>query len=294
MFRFFSSIALSLLIALGCAAATPKADNVLLIVLDGWAGWTYADSDMPFVKSLADRGALTLEKRSALPSASAINWATLFMGVDPEVHGYLHWDTQHSEMPVPTGTDSVHGIFPTIFQVARLQRPAADIAGFYEWDGVKHTMDTLAFTHHEQAPYDRLAAVAADYIRAHKPMLTMVGFDRPDHPGHDNGWGSPEYHAMMNYLDGQIKELYKAVEDAGMADNTLVIITADHGGINKTHGGITMEEMNSPLIMFGPGIKPGTRITDMVLGIDVAPTVADRLGLKVPRCWRGRPILADD
>lgn len=280
-------------IAAFAAVAAQKADHVVLIVLDGWAAWTYPDSDMPFVKSLAENGAYTLEKRSVLPSASAINWASLFMGVGPEVHGYLHWGTRSPEMPVPTGTDSIHGIFPTIFQVARRQRPEADIAGFYEWDGVKYTMDSLAFTHHEQCALDSMAPVAGRYIREHKPTLTMIGYDRPDHPGHDNGWGSPEYHAMMNRLDGEIKSIFRAIEDAGMKENTLVIITADHGGKDKGHGAPTMEEMLSPLIMTGAGVKPGTRITDMVIGPDVAPTIAAALGLEAPACWRGRPIKAD-
>ena len=275
------------------AAATQKVDHVVYIGLDGWASHTYADSDMPFVKGLADRGAMTLEKRAVLPSASAINWASLFMGVGPEVHGYLHWGTQSPEITLPTGADATNGFFPTVFQVARQQHPDADIAAFSEWDGVKYTIDTLAFTHHEQADLDHITGKAAEYIKAHKPMLTVVAYDRPDHPGHDNGWGSPEYHDMMHRMDSEIAGIFKAIEEAGMADNTVVIISSDHGGKDKGHGGPTLEEMLSPLIMVGPGIEPGTVITDMVISPDIAVTMADRLGLKPSPYWRGRPILAD-
>lgn len=286
-------LALLAIILPSASAATTKVDHVVYIGLDGWAANTYADSDMPFVKSLADKGAITLEKRSVLPSASAINWASMFMGVGPEVHGYLHWGTQSPEMPLPTGADSIHGFFPTVFQVARTQRPDADIAAFYEWDGVKYTLDTLAMTHHEQADLDHITALAADYIRKNKPMITVVAYDRPDHPGHDNGWGSPEYHDMMHRMDSEIAAIYQAIEDAGMTENTVVIISSDHGGKEYGHGGATLEEMLSPLIMTGPGIVPGTVITDMVISPDIAVTIADRLGLEPSPFWRGRPILAD-
>ena len=59
-----------------------------------------------------------------------------------------------------------------------------------------------------------------------------------------------------------------------------MIISSDHGGKDKGHGGPTLEEMLSPLIMVGPGIEPGTVITDMVISPDIAVTMADRLGLK--------------
>lgn len=279
--------------AIAACAATPVADHVVYIGLDGWGANTYEAADMPFVKSLARRGAITLEKRSVLPSSSAINWASLFMGVGPEVHGYLDWGTKSPEMPLPTGSDSIHGFFPTVFQIARQEHPEADIAGFYEWDGIKYVIDTLSFTHHRQAPLDRITSIAADYIRANKPMLTFVAYDRPDHPGHDNGWGSEEYYDMMHRMDSEIKALYDAIADAGMADNTVVIISSDHGGKGTGHGGHTMDEMLSPLIMTGPGIAPGTVITDMVIGPDVAATIASRLGLTIPSFWRGRPILGE-
>ena len=39
-------------------------------------------------------GSYTLKKRSALPSSSAINWASMFMGAGPELHGYTEWGSK--------------------------------------------------------------------------------------------------------------------------------------------------------------------------------------------------------
>lgn len=289
---YFTLISL-LAVITSSMAQSRKADHVVYIGLDGWAANTFEKSEMPFVKGLAEKGAFTLEKRSVLPSASAINWASIFMGVGPEVHGYLHWGTQHPEMPLPTGADNTNNFFPTIFQETRKQHPEANIAGFYEWGGIKHIIDTLSFTHHEQADIDHITTLASDYIIKHKPMITFVAYDRPDHPGHDNGWGSPEYYDMMHRMDSEIAKIFDAIEEAGMADNTVVIISSDHGGINKDHGGNTMEEMLSPFIMVGPGIEPNTKITDMVISPDICVTIADRLGLKPSPYWRGKAILSD-
>lgn len=264
--------------------------HVVYIGLDGWAANTFKESDMPFVKSLTEKGSWTLEKRSVLPSSSAINWASIFMGVGPEVHGYLKWGSKHPELTLPTGADAVNGIFPTVFQEARLQKPDANIAGFYEWDGIKHLIDTLSFSHHSHLNAGNITDIACDYIKTNKPYITMIAFDRPDHPGHDTGWGSEEYMQMMTTLDSEIARIFSALNEAGMIDKTLVIISSDHGGRGKGHGGTTTDEMLCPLIMVGPGIPAGRQITDMVIGPDICVTIADRLGLKPSPYWRGKPI----
>lgn len=284
-----------LMTSLSFFAKTPeKVNHVVYIGLDGWAANTFEKSDMPFVKELTTKGAWTLEKRSVLPSSSAINWASLFMGVGPEVHGYLNWGSKHPELTQPTGADKINGIFPTIFQQARLQKPDADIVGFYEWDGIKHLIDTLSFTHHEQVNAKEITNRTCDYIKKNKPYMTMIAFDRPDHPGHDNGWGSPEYYQMMTQIDSEIATIFKAIEEAGIADETLVIISSDHGGKGTGHGGTSTDEMLCPLIMIGPGVPSGKHITDMVIGPDVCVTIADRLGIKPSPYWRGKAILSNE
>ena len=67
----------------------PKAKHVFLIGLDGWGSYSVKDADMPNVKALMEDGCYTLQKRAVLPSKSAVNWASMFMGVPTEVHGYI-------------------------------------------------------------------------------------------------------------------------------------------------------------------------------------------------------------
>ena len=151
-------------------------------------------------------------------------------------------------MQQPTGTVTKDNIFPTVFQEARRQRPDAHMAFFYEWDGMKYLADTLAFDHHEQTHGGETARKAAAYIKANKPDVAVVVFDNPDHAGHSKGWASPEYYETMKELDKDVACIVEAIKEAGLADETTIMITGDHGGINKGHGGTSMDEINSPQI----------------------------------------------
>ena len=48
-------------------------------------------AEMPQFRSMMQDGCYTLENRSVLPSSSAVNWASMFMGAGPELHGYTEW-----------------------------------------------------------------------------------------------------------------------------------------------------------------------------------------------------------
>lgn len=241
-----------------------------------------------------EKGCYTMEKRTVNPSSSAPNWASMFMGVGPELHGYTQWGSKTPELP--SRVILKNGIFPTIFQIYRDAAPKAEIGVLYEWDGIKHLVDTLSLSHHahardyEKNP-DRLAEMAESYILEHKPALLAVCFDNPDHVGHAAGHDTPEYYATLTKLDAYVGRIVEAVRRAGMIDDTVFIVTSDHGGIGKGHGGITMQEMQTPFIISGKGIKRGGEFHESMMQYDVASTMAYILGLKQPQVWIGRPML---
>lgn len=75
-------------------------------------------ADMPNVKKLMEDGSYTLKKRSALPSSSAINWASMFMGAGPELHGYTEWGSKTPELP--SRVLNKNGICPTKATIAHV------------------------------------------------------------------------------------------------------------------------------------------------------------------------------
>jgi len=71
------------------------------------------------------------------------------------------------------------------------------------------------------------------------------------------------------------------------------VVTSDHGGHGRAHGADCDEDMLVPLILNGPAVPPGTTIEPPVSIIDVAPTVAEMLGVEMPAAWKGRSICVE-
>lgn len=275
-------------------APKPLAKHVVLIGLDGWGAFSMPDAVMPNVRKEMRRGAYTMQKRAVLPSSSAVNWATMFMGASPELHGYTTWGSKTPELP--SRVILKNGIFPTIFQLLRTEQPKAEIGVLFEWDGIKHLVDTLSLSHFAQAPDftkqpEALCQMAEEYIAAKKPALTAVIFDNPDHTGHHQGFSSPGYYQKLSELDGYLGRIIAAAKKAGIYDDTIFIITADHGGTGGGHGGITMNEMETPFIISGKNVAATGEFTESMMQFDVASTIARIFGLTQPQVWIGRPTL---
>lgn len=280
----FSSVSLS---------AKPKAKHLIFIGLDGWGAYSMPKADMPAVKSLMAQGCYTMAKRTVLPSSSAPNWASMFMGAGPELHGYTTWGSKTPELP--SRVIAKNNIFPTIFQLYRATAPNAEVGVLYDWAGIKYLVDTLSLSHHAQAPdYTKhpgsLCKMAEAYIQEKKPALLAVCFDEPDHVGHQLGHDTEAYYEKLKELDGYIARIIKAVDEAGMTDETVFIVTSDHGGINKGHGGIKPAEMDTPFIIAGKGIKRGGEFKESMMQYDVASTMAYILDVDQPQVWIGRPM----
>jgi predicted AlkP superfamily pyrophosphatase or phosphodiesterase len=273
--------------------AKEKAEHVIFIGLDGWGSYSFENAEMPNVKQLAKDGAYTLKKRSVLPSSSAVNWASMFMGAGPEVHGYTEWGSKTPELP--SRVIAKNNIFPTVFQLFRDKKPNAESGCIYDWDGIKYLVDTLSLNYHKQSPDykvvpEGLCDLAVRYITEKKPTFAAFIFDEPDHAGHQDGHDTPEYYATLTRLDGYIGKIIEAVKKAGFYDKTIFIITADHGGINKGHGGKTMQEMETPFIISGKNIKKGLLFDESMMQFDIASTIAFIFELKQPQVWIGRPM----
>lgn len=274
-------------------AAKPKAQHVVYIGLDGWGSYSVPKADMPTVKSLMEQGCYTLQKRTVLPSSSAVNWASMFMGAGPELHGYTEWGSQTPELP--SRVILKNNIFPTIFQIYRDANPEAEIGVLSEWAGIQFLVDTLSTSYHAVAPdYNThptaLCEMSEKYIKENKPSLVAICFDNPDHVGHQDGHDTPAYYNKLAELDGYIARIVAAVKEAGMYDETIFIITSDHGGINKGHGGKTMLEMETPFIIAGKNIKRGGEFQESMMQYDVASTIAYIFELEQPQVWIGRAM----
>ena len=178
--------------------------HVILIGFDGLSAHCLNNgADMPTFRKMMAEGASTLENRSILPSSSACNWASMFMGAGPELHGYTEWGSRTPELP--SRVVNSDNRFPNIFGMYRDKAPEAEIGYIYEWEGMNYLVDTLAMSFRKHAPMSAenpngCTPVAVQYIKEKKPNLCAIIYDQPDGTGHGKGWSSPEYFAMVRWL----------------------------------------------------------------------------------------------
>lgn len=92
------------------------------------------------------------------------------------------------------------------------------------------------------------------------------------------------YLASTSFVDAQIGRLLEALDQAGLAENTIVVVWGDHGyhlGEKAITGKNTLWERSTrvPLVFAGPGVKPGQRCTRPVELLDVYPTLIELTGV---------------
>ncbi len=104
------------------------------------------------------------------------------------------------------------------------------------------------------------------------------------------------YDAEIAYLDHHIGKLTDALREQGILDDTLLVITSDHGEYFGEHGCYSHKELYEevvgvPLLMRLPGTIPaGVVIDDPVQLTDIAPTVLELAGATIPRGVQGRSL----
>ena len=77
---------------------------------------------------------------------------------------------------------------------------------------------------------------------------------------------------MLNHLDNALQAIVDAVEEAGMLEETIFVLVSDHGGKEKGHGGPTLDEMETPIVFYGKGVKSDFEIPESTMVYDIAST----------------------
>ncbi|GMV94610.1 MAG: hypothetical protein AMXMBFR82_43880 [Candidatus Hydrogenedentota bacterium] len=202
-----------------------------------------------------------------------------------------------------------------------LRNVAPDLVPLRQADTVRiQTEQALAFLdRHRQAPF----FLWVHFIDPHTP------YDPPDEYRTMDGpwslfspqapyWPSPQlqddgsievaeedvpyvrhlYEGEIQYMDRHVDGILNALDGIGLADNTIVCFSADHGEEFWDHGryghgqSVYNELIRVPLLFRGPGIGAGVDVEAPVSGLDLMPTFAELLGIKSTG-WRGTSLVAD-
>ena len=290
-FAATSALALVAGLAYSAHAQLPGVEHVLLIGVDGLSPAGIDAAPTPVMDALIRSGARTFTARAVFPTSSSSNWASMVTGAGTEQHGITANDWQRTDRAIRPADTGLEPIFPTIFGQLRRQQPSATIHVIYHWSDFGRLYERSAADLDRPAPTQQVAAeVAAESLKTAKPTLTFVHLDHVDGAGHRFGWETPPYLSAVAEADTLIGQMLAALDAAGTRDSTLIIITSDHGGLNKSHGGETMQELEIPWIISGPGVAKGREIARSVNTTDTAATIAHALGFTLSDAAIGRAV----
>ena len=180
---------------------------------------------------------------------------------------------------------------PTSFPIAR--EHGLSTAMLIRKPKLRHIALPGSVDHLERPGYmcRKVSLRAAEYFAAERPRLMFVHFSDPDEYGHKQGWMSGADLKGVASSDRCLGTLLDGIEASGLADRTLVIVTADHGGHGKVHSGSQHEvDCEIPWMARGPGVTRGLSIQRTISTVDTAATVLTALGLPLPDRMAGAPI----
>lgn len=106
------------------------------------------------------------------------------------------------------------------------------------------------------------------------------------------------YDSNVSYQDQQLGVLLDKLAEWGVADDTMVIVTADHGDElfefgRVGHGGPVLESLvYIPLVIHYPPLFPAGKVSEGVELVDIVPTIADALGVEPDENWQGESLMA--
>ena len=267
--------------------------RVVVIGLDGLSPDGIQKAATPVLDSLMKNGSYSMRAKAVFPSSSSPNWASMITGTSPAHHEIWSNDWKRTDIADKAYCGGQKGQFyPTIFRAVREQNKDNKIACFYDWDDFGRLLeDDVCTVKVDGKGEDDTATQAADYIAANAPLFTFIHLDHVDHAGHDAGHGTSVYYQSVSKADSLIGKIMNAIRASGQAENTAVLITADHGGVGKGHGGHSAAEMTIPWIISGKGIKKNHELSTPIDTFDTAVTVARVLNVKPFDCWTGKAIV---
>lgn len=250
--------------------------KVILISIDGMRPDGLQQCGNPYVKELEKICSYTYNGRSMNPSVTFPCHFSMTHSVTPQRHGIL------SNTYVPQ-VRPVTGIFEKINALGGIS------AFFYGWEPLRDIAlpGTLKFATYINAytlesSDTALTDEAEKVITEHNPdfvFLYMVETDEKG--GHDNGWMSDEYLRRISIAIDNVKRI---IEKFG--DEYTVIIMADHGGHDRSHGSEMPEDMTIPFFFYGNDFKAGATVESASL-LDIAPTIAKVMEFESDSEWEG-------
>ncbi|HCB00851.1 MAG TPA: hypothetical protein DEP19_00570 [Anaerolineae bacterium] len=258
-----------------------KADieRVIIISFDGLRPDAIDLAPMPNLIDLRDNGAHSpLNTRTIDYPATSPSHASMLTGYCMEDHGVIY-NKFFQYMGYAKGTD--------IFQLAH--EAGMKTIMIVSKDKMRQmaepeTTDVFEIAYGEPA----IQRTVLPYLEEDFGLM-FVHFAGGDNRGHKYGWMSGEYMKVLREGDAVLGEMIKTLKENNLFDTTLFIISSDHGGHDRNHIGLLIEDYRITWIAYGPGVVQ-TEIERQLYTFDTAVTAAYALGFPLQPDWDGIPV----
>ncbi|NGM70594.1 sulfatase [Natronolimnobius sp. AArcel1] len=304
--------------------------NILLIHahdLGRYLGCYGVDIETPNIDALAADGAL-FERHFATAPQCSPSRGSLMTGRVPHVNGLMglahgDWGLHDDERILPQHLgdagyethlfglqhisqdtdrleyDRVHsegnlypGVSPAVHQANRARNVASVVSSFLDASEYEEPFFASIgfFECHRVEEDDGRFGFDAEYYGADDPEAIRPLPYLPDRRGlrHDLG----EMRGMVYALDEGVGTILEAVADNGLDEDTLVLVTTEHGiAFPRAKGTCYDAGIEAALVMRYPDvIDPGERYDELVSNVDVLPTILEFAGVEVPDAVDGRSV----
>lgn len=255
--------------------------HVVIISIDGLRPDAIEQTDTPTLDALQAQGAYQPAAQAVLPSVTLVNHASMLSGLSPAKHG-IYWNSNQPDLGKIKG--------PTLFSVAHEAGLSSTMV--VGKPKLEHLVLPGSVDNFVYAGFtDRQVVIEAmDVIRERMPDLLFIHLPDVDSAGHSVGWMSPGQLLAVSLTDRLIGEVIAALEAQGYLADTLLIISADHGGSGFRHGSDSPEDMTIPWLAVGPGVPAGVTLTSPIVTYDTAATALYALRIPIPAEWDGQPV----
>lgn len=256
-----------------------QTQRVVLVVIGGLSRAAIRSVDMPNLETLLEAGA-SAPVFSRSPTYALSAWTTLLTGVWPDLNGSPVLEANKAS-PRPIALDH-------LLATAHDAGLKTAITAFEGWRTLLpvDTIQASSFVAGEEAVADgQVAEAALSFISDPQYHLVLVYFSQIDHAGRTEGVNSAAYVTAAHQVDSHLRQILRLVDKS----TSVLVVTADYGLTEEGHqGGNEPELTELPFVMIGQDIIPGTY--SPVNQVDVAPTVAALLGVRLPAASQGRPL----
>ncbi len=256
-------------------------NKVILILIDGMRPDGFLNCGNDYTEEIMKNSSYSLNAKTVWPSLTLPCHMSLFYSVPPQRHGI----TSNTFTPFAR---PLNGLFEQIKEAEKISTM------FYGWDPLRDVARPKSLTYSEYLDLyfvnntdSLLTDSAVMRIKQMDPDFTFLYLGMTDVYGHDSGWMTEDYLRGINEAIDCVKRVY---EEFG--EEYTIILTADHGGHDRDHGNDIPEDMIIPVFFMGDMFEKHKDLGEISI-MDIAPTIADIIGVRKVKQWEGTSLIAE-